>query len=1130
MTESPLLDRYVERYGQDAATVATVIALAQRAESFDHAIYDTEIVEAFFYRVPNSTLIVNRVETNDQYGESRTFTVLDEDEPLLAIGASGQLEFNHLTFSQSEALQTVQREGASPLVVKESYFQVDMAQGFTKDGAAQARAILSQGDVITPDMVTALNDLLAAEEDLRRSDQAEHGLSGHVRYPRFTEQALNQYLSADAIARQLSGRSPLLDVQAVVSPDIAQTLPPDVERQAADQVVLDDGYEQIRAEGERPVQPPPQAQLLQPIPPSLEKLAAGHSSVLMPSVSDYLDAMTPETLGAMVYAQYYRWADRYLGFDTEPVFVQHGFLVESLGNALGSYDPMLFRVIDVATDRVVMDFTLAEGRWVEREQTPAEVAQGQQPETDYTSDTVKVSAYDESVQLRLVSAFEDLHRKAGLVASTYLNGTSRDVVSLSNGLFFQREYEEDGSIGRDLTFSRDAVSSDGRTYAIAQAFPNGIGTGLAMPLDVEWLIGQEFTQLVEEYEQSQAQATAQPLQQSQELTAMPNVYDRPKSELERLEAFAMTLLQAGETLVSPAIFTEGGQPLLPPMQLSFQGQFRDGQPLIRRVYKETEYSPGQRSLHSSGVLHDGVLQAMQDGTLETADGQLVRLPDLLTWEQLNAPALKQVEGLGYVLTQDAESAYRTQWTSNLPLPSLAESIRAIPDYEGGVPLLKQLLDGQLTLLQQPQVSLEQGRTQVELQARPTSPVESNGQRVTVALQAPTNVAPNVQPPTLKPKEVPMTVIEAPAPVDLKPIQLDDMLSAFGKDAMRGIAGTRTTYNPTTKRRETEERTPGETFAKFAKGAYGIENFCKNNGIPFAGSADYLVNKAALELDLSPEFKAEILSGIKREECVAPVILATESEAAAWKRVYELAPETFAAVASPTMQATIAQDASVIAQAKAKTLETLGITMKTAEPTRDPVKLGYEPAPATPETAALGAFRDSLTASQLREWATAVQVNEPQNTDKQKWVADFTAKFQKSGYEMSDGGMSVGMAKRLTEVQQQLEPEVAQLRTEMAATINQMLSHAPTVEGKDYKKLDAQSLGLTIKGNEGNFEVKGANGKLLMLAKDGDVTINRLPATVVSRMEGMVDMQQKMQQATVQQTVVAPTKKAAAMER
>jgi len=74
------------------------------------------------------------------------------------------------------------------------------------------------------------------------------------------------------------------------------------------------------------------------------------------------------------------------------------------------------------------------------------------------------------------------------------------------------------------------------------------------------------------------------------------------------------------------------------------------------------------------------------------------------------------------------------------------------------------------------------------------------------------------------------------------------------------------------------------------------------------------------------------------------------------------------------------------------------------------------------------------------------------------------------------------------------------------------------------------LGLTIKGKEGNFEVKGQSGKLLMLAKDGEVTINRLPATTVSRMSGMMDMQQKMQQATVQRTAVAPTKKAAAVER
>ena len=648
---SVLDNYYADTYGEQAATVASVVALASHAELFDHAVYEQEIVDSYFLSVPNSTLIVNRVDTNDQYGLSKSFTVLDGDVPLLQLDG-GRLTFNALTFAHSDALQQGQRELASPLLVSETFFQMDVTQALTREGVEQARAILSQGEAITPDMVTALNDLMVDEEDIRRQEQVSRGRSGDVRYPRFTEYELQQNLSIDTIARQLSARAPMVDVQAVAQPEVTQ------------------------------------------------------------------------------------------------------------------------------------------------------------------------------------------------------------------------------------------------------------------------------------------------------------------------------------------------------------------------------------------------------------------------------------------------------------------------------------------------VSLDQQRPQAVVQEPPVA-VTANGQRVTAAPQAPSPVAPKVQPPTLKPnpKEATMTVVEAPAPVDLKPIKLDNLLSEFGQDAMRGITGTRNTYNPSTKSRGSEERTPGETFAKFAKGAYGIENFCKDNSIPFQGSADYLVNKTALELDISPEFKAEILSGIKREECVAPVTLATETEVAAWKRVYELEPETFAAVASPAVQETIAQDASVIAQAKAKTLEMMGITMKTVEPTRDPAKLGYEPAPATPETAALMEFRDSLTASQLREWATAVQVNEPQNTDKQKWVADFTAKFQKSGYEMSDGSMSVGMAKRLTEVQQQMGPDVQQLRTEMAATINQMLSQAPNVEGKDYKKLEATKLGLTIKGNEGNFEVKGATGKLLMLAKEGEVTINRIPATVVSRMEGMVAMQQQMQQATVQQrTVAPPAKKAAAVER
>ncbi|MEP1061019.1 MULTISPECIES: hypothetical protein [Cyanophyceae] len=569
MVKAQSLDNYYpDAYGEDAATIASVVALGSHAELFDRDTSDEEIVESYFLKVPNSTLIVNRVDTHDQYGLSKSFTVLNGEEPLLQLD-SGHVVFNHLSLSQAAALQTEQRAVANPLLVSEPFFQADVAQAMTRGGEAQARVILSQGDAITPAIVAELNDLLAAEEAIRGEDQSSSGLTGHVSYSRFTEYELNQNLSIDTIARQLSAQFPVVEVKLTQEP-------------------------------------------------------------LMQSVSDYLEATTPEALGSTVYSTYYRWADRNYERDKpEADLVVNGYRVDNLGDRLGGTEAMQFQVVDVAAERVVMDFTFQSGDWVERPQTEP----GELPRNEYTGDTVVISALDARLKTQLVEAFEIPVKKAGLVASTYLNEAGVDELSRPNGLVFQREYHDDGSLWRDLVFSRDAVSSEGNAYAIAQAFPDGDGMGIGMPASVELVIQKEFAQLVEQYEQAQQKQPVvargaeqvQPSQQSQK-SVTQSVYDRPKPELERMETLAITLLKSGKTLVSPATFTENGRPLLPPMQLSLSDQVSQGQPLIQRVYEETEYSPGQQSLHLSTVLHDGVLQAMQDDTLKTADGQRVSLP------------------------------------------------------------------------------------------------------------------------------------------------------------------------------------------------------------------------------------------------------------------------------------------------------------------------------------------------------------------------------------------------------------------------------------------------------------------------------------------------------------------------
>ena len=215
VVQSVLDNYYIDVYGEQAATVASVVALGSHAELFDRAEYDQEIVESYFLRVPNSTLIVNRVDTNDQYGLSKSFAVLDGDEPLLQLDG-GRLAFNNLTPAQSEVLQQGQRELASPLLVSETFFQTDVVQALTTEGVDRARDLLSQGDAITPGMVTALHDLMAEEEDIRREHQRSNGRSGDVSYPRFTVYELHANRSIDMIARQLSAQSLVEEVQADV--------------------------------------------------------------------------------------------------------------------------------------------------------------------------------------------------------------------------------------------------------------------------------------------------------------------------------------------------------------------------------------------------------------------------------------------------------------------------------------------------------------------------------------------------------------------------------------------------------------------------------------------------------------------------------------------------------------------------------------------------------------------------------------------------------------------------------------------------------------------------------------------------------------------------------------------------
>ncbi|XHX78558.1 MAG: hypothetical protein RBJ76_01065 [Stenomitos frigidus ULC029] len=204
---------------------------------------------------------------------------------------------------------------------------------------------------------------------------------------------------------------------------------------------------------------------------------------------------------------------------------------------------------------------------------------------------------------------------------------------------------------------------------------------------------------------SQAESVQFPISQPQKLTTMPSVYDRPKFEIERMELLAMTLLQAGVTLKLPSSPLTVGDLLV---SLDPDEPQRSLLKLSGRSTNETTYNqPFERyvSANADAFREAGLLEAMQNRTLETLDGQPVSIPDLLTWEQLNNPYLKLVEDMGYVMTVEADRLYRQQWTSySETIPMVKDSIAAIPGYAGGTPTLKQLLDGQRVLLEQAQQS------------------------------------------------------------------------------------------------------------------------------------------------------------------------------------------------------------------------------------------------------------------------------------------------------------------------------------------------------------------------------------------------------------------------------------------
>ena len=360
-----------------------------------------------------------------------------------------------------------------------------------------------------------------------------------------------------------------------------------------------------------------------------------------------------------------------------------------------------------------------------------------------------------------------------------------------------------------------------------------------------------------------------------------------------------------------------------------------------------------------------------------------------------------------------------------------------------------------------------------------------------------------------------TAVEAKpvAKEEVQPILISEMMSRRSQDVLRGICGVEG------RGAQAEPRKPGEAFKALVTDAYGVENFLKANDVKHIGSADYVVNRAALELGLSPEFKEQILADINREECVPRVVLATQKEMGelatdnVWKKVSQLSPSAYEAAAPAEVKDRLVEQSFSLEASHSKVLESLGITLKPreVEQTQEAPKRAYTPhyevAPEGEKTDRAIAFRDTLTVSQLREFQNALEVMGA-NQDAKNYAQDFADKFAKSGYRMNDGGISAGMVERLDKLQDQMEAVVPAYRTTVRESFEQVLG--------DKGKVDAPKLGVEIAGKDGTFTVKDRETKhLQLLVKDGEVLINRVPPVVVGKVEVMADLsRQQQQQAAV----------------
>ncbi len=355
---------------------------------------------------------------------------------------------------------------------------------------------------------------------------------------------------------------------------------------------------------------------------------------------------------------------------------------------------------------------------------------------------------------------------------------------------------------------------------------------------------------------------------------------------------------------------------------------------------------------------------------------------------------------------------------------------------------------------------------------------------------------------------------------IAPVAIIDLMSQKNFDAMeRGIHSMKKgRYNPETQRPGPQtERSAGEAFRAAVTEIMGIQQFCEERNIPYEGDPQVMIDKAAEELGITDEFKQVVVDGIDVEECAPAVMLATGSEAPVWNNIKDLSPQAYEQLCPSTIKQQVVKDEAKkarIAEAMAK-----GTTKSRAD--KD---VSYELPSAKVEQQA-EQFRESLSASQIRQYRDAVALNRPFDTDAINKANDFLAKFQKNGYTMADGGMSKGQAERLLDLQKEMPKELAKAQEKSIGAMETLLSM-----GKE-GKAEVKTLGLVIEGKPGDFTVShAATGKPLMTVEGGNITKNTMPTSVAFAATATAETVKQMEQMLSQQQQPQATKAKAAKSK